>query len=126
MHFLRSNVPVVDSTVFLIFFSSRYWCFVELFVYDTNIRMRLVAYPVYCVCEMDDNDMRMHIRDADDKPENNKNVFAVASECRALSNDIQAFDATRKGKRCTTYPHKIAQVTHTKNDGHEIGKCVAV
>lgn len=57
--------------------------------------MRLVAHSVYCVCEMDDNDMRMHIRDADDKPESNKSVFAVAFECRALSNDNQAFDATR-------------------------------
>lgn len=72
--------------------------------------------------------MRMHIRDADDKPENNKNVFAVAFECRALWNDIQAFDATRKGNQGTKrWRFHSQQIAHTKknNDRHEIGKCVA-
>lgn len=73
---ISSSIPLY----FLVFFF-----FLSIFAYNSNLWMRLVGYSVYCVCEMGDNDMRMHnIQVADDKPTNNKNVFVMAFECRTL------------------------------------------
>lgn len=49
---------------------------------------------------MGDNDMRMHnIRDADNKPANNKNVFAVAFEHPAFRNGMALRRSQRQERR---------------------------
>lgn len=94
MHFLRSNFHAVDSTEFRIFFLSNRFSLLVVVALgrrlycDLNLWMRLLMYSGYCVCEMGDNDMRMHIRNADDKPENNKNVFAVAFDRKTLGDGV--------------------------------------
>lgn len=122
--FQRSNFLLGDSTAFFFLSFFIFFIFVgdSTFIYGCGIAI-VVHSIMYCVCEMGDNDMRMHNRDAEDNPARKKTCFRCGFWVHTALWRM-TFKRLKRQERATNEMKRSDYINWTET--HEIGKCVAI